>query len=119
LRNLAGVRLFHFAGHAVANELVVGLVLGENSLLDAQNLATVDLGKMQLAVLSGCDTANGGDGAFTDVNSLARTFIGARVPNVVASRWSVDSNSTRQLMHLFYTGLLSGKTPTSALRTAT
>jgi CHAT domain-containing protein/tetratricopeptide (TPR) repeat protein len=119
LRNLTEAHLFHFAGHAVANELVVGLVLGEDSLLDAQSLATVDLRKMQLAVLSGCDTANGGDGVFTDVNSLARTFIGGRVPSVVASRWRVDSNATRQLMHLFYAGLLSGKTPTSALRTAT
>jgi CHAT domain-containing protein len=118
LRNLAETHLFHFAGHAVANELVVGLVLGEDSLLDAQSLATVDLRKMQLAVLSGCDTANGGDGAFTDVNSLARTFIGARVPSVVASRWRVDSDATRQLMHLFYASLLSGKTPTGALRAA-
>jgi CHAT domain-containing protein len=119
LRHLSEAHLFHFAGHAVANELVVGLVLGEDSLLDAQSLATVDLRKMQLAVLSGCDTANGGDGAFTDVNSLARTFISARVPSVVASRWPVDSDATRQLMHLFYAGLLSGKTPTSALRAAT
>ena len=119
LRNLAEAHLFHFAGHAVANELVVGLVLGEDSLLDAQILAKVDLRKMQLAVLSGCDTANGGDGAFTDVNSLARTFIGARVPSVVASRWRVDSDATRQLMHLFYASLLSGKTPTGALRAAT
>jgi CHAT domain-containing protein/tetratricopeptide (TPR) repeat protein len=119
LRNLSESRLFHFAGHAVANAVTVGLVLGQDSILDAQSLAAVDLRKLQLAVLSGCDTANGGDGAFTDVNSLARTFIGARVPSVVASRWRVDSDATRQLMHLFYASLLSGKTPTSALRAAT
>ena len=119
LQNMAEARLFHFAGHAVANPMAVGLVLGQDSLLDAQNLGTVDLRKMQLAVLSACDTANGEDGGFTDVNSLARTFIGARVPSVVASRWPVDSNATRQLMHMFYAGLLSGKIPTSALRSAT
>jgi CHAT domain-containing protein/tetratricopeptide (TPR) repeat protein len=119
LRNLSDASLFHFAGHAVANAMTVGLVLGQDSIFDAQGLATVDLHKLQLAVLSGCDTANGGDGAFTDVNSLARTFIGARVPSVLASRWRVDSDATRQLMHLFYASLLSGKTPTSALRAAT
>jgi CHAT domain-containing protein len=119
LRNLSEASLFHFAGHAVANAGAVGLVLGQDSLLDAQSLAAVDLRKMQLAVLSGCDTATGEDGAFTDVNSLARTIISAHVPSVVASRWRVDSDATRQLMHLFYAGLLSGKTPTTALRAAT
>ena len=73
---------------------------------------------MKLAVLSACDTANGDEGTSADGNSLARTLVAAGVPNVVASRWRVDSNVTRQLMHVFYANLTSGKTPGESLRAA-
>ena len=50
-----------------------------------------------------------------DWGSLARGFLRAGVPDVVASRWNVDSESTRLLMGTFYDALLSGQSVVRAL----
>ena len=53
-----------------------------------------------------------------DLNSVARTLVAAGVPDVVASRWRVDSTITRQLMRVFYSNLISGQSPAESLRAA-
>jgi CHAT domain-containing protein len=118
LAQLHNARLLHFAGHAFAGFDRVGLVLGPASMLSSHDIATLGLRDLKLAVLSACDTANGDEGTSADGDSLARTLVAAGVPNVVASRWRVDSNVTRQLMRVFYANLLSGKSPTESLSTA-
>ena len=118
LAQLHDARLLHFAGHAYAGFNRVGLVLGPASLLSSHDIATLGLRNLKLAVLSACDTANGDEGTSADGDSLARTLVAAGVPNVVASRWRVDSNVTRQLMRVFYSNLLSGKNPAESLRAA-
>jgi CHAT domain-containing protein len=118
LAQLRDARVLHFAGHATAGFNRVGLVLGPASLLSSHDIAALGLHNLKLAVLSACDTANGDQGTSADGNSLARTLVAAGVPNVVASRWRVDSNVTRQLMHVFYANLTSGKTPGESLRAA-
>jgi CHAT domain-containing protein len=94
------------------------LVMGPESLLSAHDIAALRLRNLRLAVLSACDTANGDEGTPADLNSVARTLVAAGVPNVVASRWRVDSATTRQLMRAFYASLVSGKSPAAALRAA-
>ncbi len=118
LAQLRDARLLHFAGHAYAGFNRVGLVLGPASLLSSHDIAALGLHNLKLAVLSACDTANGDEGTSADGNSLARTLVAAGVPNVIASRWRVDSNVTRQLMRVFYENLTSGKTPAESLRAA-
>jgi CHAT domain-containing protein len=118
LAQLRGAALFHFAGHAFAGSDRAGLVMGPESLLSAHDIASLRLRNLQLAVLSACDTANGDGGTPADLNSVARTLIAAGVPNVVASRWRIDSATTRELMRAFYVSLLSGKSPAAALRAA-
>ncbi len=115
LTQLHDARVLHFAGHALAGFNRVGLVLGPDSLLSSQDIATLGLHNLKLAVLSACDTANGDEGTSADGDSLARTLVAAGVPNVVASRWKVDSNVTRQLMRVFYSNLLGGKSPAESL----
>jgi CHAT domain-containing protein len=118
LSDLRDAQLFHFAGHAVADANRVGLLLGPNAILSARDLVMRQPRNLSLAVLSACDTASGEEGKFTDINSLARTFVAEGVPQVVASRWRVDSTVTRQLMLIFYSNLMSGKTPAESLRAA-
>jgi CHAT domain-containing protein/cytochrome c-type biogenesis protein CcmH/NrfG len=118
LPQLHDARLLHFAGHALAGFDRVGLVLGPASLLSSDDIATLGLRNLKLAVLSACDTANGDEGTSADGDSLARTLVAAGVPNVVASRWRVDSNVTRQLMRVFYANLLSGKSAAESLSAA-
>jgi CHAT domain-containing protein/tetratricopeptide (TPR) repeat protein len=119
LRSLHNATVFHFTGHAVTEVSRVGLLLSSESVLSSNDLVKLRPRHLQLVVLSACDTADGEDGAFSDVNSIARTFAVAGVPQIVASRWNVDSTVTRQLMREFYSNLLSGKTTADSLRAAT
>jgi CHAT domain-containing protein len=118
LKNLHNAQIFHFAGHAVVSGNRVGLVLGSGELLSARDLATARSPYLNLAVLSACDTANGGAGTVADVNSITRTLLAAGVSQIVASRWKVDSGVTRQLMQSFYRNLTAGKTAAESLREA-
>ena len=106
---LAGAQVFHFAGHAVASETMTGLLLWETPF-GADSLKDLDLSKLQLAVLSACDTAGEIEGDEYNPDSLVHPFAFAGVPRVVVSRWNVDSEATRQFMELFYQNLLEGKT---------
>lgn len=71
----------------------------------------------QLAVLSACDTGNGaisGEGTI----GLARAFLKAGVPTVVASLWKVPDRPTALLMEEFYRHLLAGRDRATALQRA-
>jgi CHAT domain-containing protein len=116
-----GVRkaeVFHFSGHAAASPDGVGLMLGDSDVLDAAAIRVSDFSGLRLAVLSACVSANGSTGVFDDRDSLARLLVGAGVPEVVASRWVVNSRATARLMEEFYTQLLSGKDVSLALSNA-
>jgi CHAT domain-containing protein/tetratricopeptide (TPR) repeat protein len=116
-RELPAVDVFHFVGHATASVQRTGLLLSD-TILDPTMLRTNQLQNLQLAVLSACDTARGTGGRYDDVDSFARAFIHARVPHVVASRWSVQSAATTTFMNDFYRALLSGATVSASLREA-
>jgi CHAT domain-containing protein len=119
LRNLRDAVVFHFVGHAVASVDQVGLLLGPDAVVNSSDLVNLRPRNLKLAVLSACDTANGDEGTPADVDSLARTLAVAGVPQIVASRWKVDSAVTRQLMRVFYSNLMAGKSPADSLRAAT
>ena len=122
-RGLAGARLFHFAGHAVANAGLGGLVLssreGSPEILDAASLPPGSAPKCKLAVLSACDSGSGEFGDGGDPGDLVQGFFRAGVQSVVASRWDVDSRITAAFMDVFYDSLLTRhKSIPEALRAA-
>ncbi|MCG3156457.1 MAG: hypothetical protein DKINENOH_03081 [bacterium] len=57
---------------------------------------------MELAILSGCSTALGGEEPGREIVSMARAFALAGAPAVIASLWSVDDFATTKMMSLFY-----------------
>jgi CHAT domain-containing protein len=114
---LASAAVFHFAGHAIASARQTGLLLSDGPL-SYESLSGIDLSRMQLAVLSGCDTVGDIEGADYNPDSLIRLFVSAGVPRVVASRWNVDSAATKRFMELFYQDLLGGKSVAEALSSA-
>jgi CHAT domain-containing protein len=92
---------------------------GDGGILTAEAIAGLDLDRLELAVLSACDTSlgevAGGEGVF----GLQRAFHLAGCKNVVASLWQVDDEATAALMALFYHHLWREKTsPLEALRQA-
>jgi len=118
LRELPNADLFHFSGHGLSGIGSSALVLngGTSDLLTAATLETGDFKRTRLAVLSACSTASGTGRSFTDSESLARTLISSGVPQVVASRWYVDSGSTLYLMKVFYQNLRGGESVVESLR---
>jgi tetratricopeptide (TPR) repeat protein len=73
----------------------------------------------RLVVLSGCRTARGKAIAGEGVQSLARGFFAAGVPQVLATQWAVQDSATAELMEHFYRGYLGKKqTASAALRQA-
>ncbi|HEV2851556.1 MAG TPA: CHAT domain-containing protein [Thermoanaerobaculia bacterium] len=125
LNSAAKAEWIQFSGHAVidpSNTLLSRLVLASGTdgdgFLTAREIYSVKLGATRLIVLAACDTGNeyvpGGEG----VTSLARAFLAAGVPTVVASLWSVDDAATAKLSDEFHKKLLAGGDPVDALREA-
>ncbi|MGD1937411.1 MAG: CHAT domain-containing protein [Cyanophyceae cyanobacterium] len=126
-QQLESASILHFATH--------GEIAGSDQNIDGNWLALSAVGSdasnhkltlteifnsnlnAQLAVLSACNTSSGaatGEG----VLGLARAFLKAGVPTVVASLWKVPDDKTQILMEAFYQELLAGKTYADALRLA-
>jgi CHAT domain-containing protein len=117
--------VIHFAGHYIVDpqsplhsKLLLADAPGDQAYLTNAEITMQRFPSTRLVVLSGCQTAvesvmqgEGGVG-------LARTFIAAGVPLVVASQWPVDSAATTKLMTSFHTLRKAGLSSTEALRQA-
>ena len=90
-----------------------------DGIVTAEEIAAMDLGGVDLAVLSACDTGRGqireGEGVF----GLRRAFQLAGASSVVMSLWPVDDEMTSKWMLSMYRGwLVDGKSTASAVRRA-
>ncbi len=91
----------------------------DGGILTGEMLLGLDLRRMDLAVLSACQTGLGEVADGQCVQNLQRAFHVAGCRNVIASLWSVPDESTAALMALFYEQLLHNHTPPlEALRAA-
>lgn len=116
----------HFSGHAVVdpqNTLLSVLVLapgpdGDSGALTAREIYGLHLGRTRLVVLAACETGNQYVPGSEGVTSLARAFLAAGAPTVVASLWSVDDRPTADLLDAFHRRLWDGADPVDALREA-
>ena len=117
LSDSAHSRVLHVATHAFlldkdcgeGNPLLhSGLVFaGGNhgaaqSILTAQQIASLDLRGVDWAVLSACNTGNGELRDGEGVLGLQRAFRVAGAHSVIMTLWPVDDDATRQFMHDLY-----------------
>ncbi len=90
----------------------------EDGELRAFELYDMELSKLQLVVLSACETGLGevheGEGIF----SIARGFAYAGCPSLVMSLWKVNDKTTADLVDFFYKNLSQGQPKDMALRNA-
>jgi CHAT domain-containing protein len=100
--------IFHFAGHADG----ASLLLAASGTLTAADLNPATLPQCRLAVFAACSTAGG---TLLDPTDLVRAALRAGVPQVVASKWAVDSAATQSLFQSFYSALRAGANPARAL----
>jgi CHAT domain-containing protein len=118
---LANAGVFHFSGHAIVSAGDAALVLapggsgGQDRLLWASQMPKQALRRCRLVMLAACSTGRAA-GEDSDPSSvLARAFVMAGVPEVVASRWDVDSRATSVLIKLFYAKVARGASSEEAL----
>jgi CHAT domain-containing protein len=109
--------------------LLCGLVLAganrpvepgqDDGILTASEVAVLDLGGVELAVLSACETGLGEVAGGEGVLGVQRAFQVSGARAVVASLWQVPDEPTRVLMERFYANLWDRKmTRLDALREA-
>ncbi len=89
----------------------------EDNFLHAYEIAALHI-QSQLLVLSACETGIGQNQSGEGTLSLARYFLLAGTPALIATRWQVNDQTTGMLMQLFYEELYKGKTIAEALHQA-
>ena len=107
---LAGISVFHFAGHYAVNEvsplrskfLLAQKKDNQSADIEVGEILEKNLHSIKLAVLSACRTGieNYYDGE--GMIGVSRSFLADGVPLVVASQWAVDSDATAELMIKFH-----------------
>lgn len=122
-------RFVHIASHGLLNSLhpeLSGIVLSmvdragkpQDGFLQTTDVYNLSL-NADLVVLSACETALGQEVRGEGLVGLARAFMYAGAPRVVASLWTVPDVSTSELMTRFYRGMLvENLRPAAALRKA-
>lgn len=118
--------LLHFAGHAVADPadpLLSQLLLaspraGAPGAVYAWEVYGMSLAGTRLVVLAACNSADLSLGSGDVAASLARAFLAAGVPRVVASLWAVDDTAAARLFQDFYLHPQARADPVGALRAA-
>ena len=125
--NLSDYNIISFATHGMmAKEwdmlLEPALILSKdhksandptNGVLTASEIRTLNL-KSDLVILSACNTAASDKDSDEGLSGLASAFIFAGSKSVMASHWSVESTSTKELMLKFFEELDNGSSRNNA-----
>jgi CHAT domain-containing protein len=80
----------------------------DDGILQADEIAGLDLSGTSLLVLSACQTALG-DISSDGVYGLQRAFKNAGVETIIMSLWEVDDKATFEFMAAFYRSLTKGR----------
>jgi CHAT domain-containing protein len=117
--NVPGADVLHLACHAKFrpdNPLFSALRLGDG-WLTVREAYELDL-EGRLVTLSACQTGTSSFGPGDELIGLVRGFLSAGAASLVVSLWTVDDDSTRELMEDLYIRLRAGDGPATALRAA-
>ena len=91
---------------------------GEDGILTAEEIASLDLRGVEWALLSACDTGIGPSQNGEGVLGLRRTFRIAGAGTVVMSLWDVGDQPTRDWMRRLYSSRLKSRPTVEAMRDA-
>jgi tetratricopeptide (TPR) repeat protein len=121
---LGSATIFHFAGHAVRSGNGTELLLAasgssdHNSSIDGAFLRQHRPRACRLAVLSACATGVREAAWNHPLQDIVETLGSLGVPEVVATRWQIDSEAAVPFMDSFYTSLSRGTSVAEALTSA-
>ncbi len=116
--------ILHLAMHTVINDslpmyskLLFSPDDNEDGSFDTYEVYNMNL-NARMTVLSACNTGTGRLQKGEGVMSLARAFLYAGCPAIIMTLWSVEDESSADLMIDFYKNLLNGYSKDDALRKA-
>jgi len=119
---LGSAPAIHFAGHATERDGATRLLLasdaGGKAYLDSDLLRKNPPRAARLAVFSACSTGKREEGWNHGMDDIVNTLAALGVPQVVATRWQIDSASAVPMMNAFYGGLAQGLSVPRALTAA-
>lgn len=130
ISGIARHTIVHYAGHAIMDSntpLNSKLVLApgkhedgtqDDGIFYAHEIYGQKFPYTRLVVLAACKTAAGQLSKGEGLSSLARPFLAAGVPMVVASLWNANDGASEQLFEIFHRQLINGQPFDEALRTA-
>ncbi|HEY2854566.1 MAG TPA: CHAT domain-containing protein [Gemmatimonadaceae bacterium] len=128
LQALNSASVVHFAGHAIFDDarparsfllLAESGEVADESNLTAEQIASLDLRRLQLVVLSACRTLDSPAMRSGGLAGLAGALLSAGAKGVVGAQWDVaDDAATRALMVAFHTRYRASGKAASALREA-
>jgi CHAT domain-containing protein len=122
-REAPRANIIHFTGHALTSEISTNessLILagGEAARLTTSQIAAIRLDHCSTVILAACGTARGKVTRFEGTLSVARAFLAAGSPSVVATLWPIDDAQAARFFPRIHERLVRGATPAEALRAA-
>jgi CHAT domain-containing protein/tetratricopeptide (TPR) repeat protein len=102
--------VFHYMGHGRADGSGTALAFRQGRSLSAKDFSPELFRNTQLVVLAACSTAKGRENGLWDSDSLVHAFLRAGVPQIIASHWNVDSETTSRFMISMYQHVKAGRT---------
>jgi CHAT domain-containing protein/tetratricopeptide (TPR) repeat protein len=125
IREAQDYDILHLAMHTIINDslpmfsklLFTPEIRKFDSALNTYEIYNMNF-KCRLAVLSACNSGSGQLAKGEGVMSLSRAFLYAGCPSILMTLWSVEDESSANLMIDFYKYLLNGYTKDEALRKA-
>ncbi|MFT4760400.1 MAG: CHAT domain-containing protein [Paraglaciecola sp.] len=119
LANSHNCRILHLATHACVDDQnsAQSRIYFTDNYLYAHELYQQQI-SAEMVVLSACETGVGTYAKGEGMMSLARGFSYAGIPSVTTSLWSVNDETTAELMDYFYQHLAKGESKHIALQQA-
>ena len=121
--SLPTAAIFHFAGHAAQTVdgtrlLLAGSPNDPHPWVDGAFLRQHPPRACRLAVLSACATGKLEASWNHPMQNIVETFASLGVPEVVATRWQIDSKASVSFSDAFYSNLAKGESVALALTSA-
>jgi CHAT domain-containing protein len=122
-REAANADIVDFAGHSVASTrgtrdsyLLLGGRNAPEAHFEAREIAAMTFPKTSLVVLAACATATGEVRATEGSISVARSFLAAGVPSVIATLWPIDDAAAASFFVALHSRVAQGMPAAEALQ---
>lgn len=115
----------HFGCHGVSrprepwkSAIVLARSGSDDGLFSAAHIARMSFPRTQVVVLASCATGDDPSMTVEGAPTVAKAFLIAGVPTVIATLWDVEDGEVGPLVQAFHKALVRGDRPAGALRRA-